>query len=472
LPQNSRILIVEDEMIISMEIKQKLKVMGYDIAGQVISGEAAIQKAGETNPDLILMDIRLKGEMDGITAAKRIMDLYDIPIIFLTAHSDKATLERAIAVSPSGYLLKPFKERELMTNIEMSLHKHRIKQKVRGELHPEGSKEISKILKLIPHPVLVISQSGNIEGINISASELSGFSQNELVGKPVNILFCQRTDGLEQNNNEKKAENNFILPDQVSLKHKDGKKSPVTLYIGFIMPAEPSSDLRYIIIFESEENKPSDSIQIGPEMIRHLVAITSALQLPAFVIDKNMVLTGYNVRFAELARKIGISQYMLNRPLYETPRFSFFGDIQSIQEIFKSGDKEKQIKKVTIDEKNRFIEFTRIPMKKNDVTSHIATVINDVTSEQNAIYNAERIMSILSDFFLTLEEIESLSHEIRVPLQEELKKIHQDVSTLDDDMKTIISQIYELMCRYDTAWIKYSDLKDQIYESSNKGNWY
>ena len=131
MPQGSKILIVEDEMLISMEIKQKLHSMGYAVVGQVISGESAIQKAGEEKPDLILMDIRLKGEMDGITAAKKIMELYDIPIIFLTAHSDKATLERAIAISPSGYLLKPFKRRELMTNIEMSLHKHRIKQKVR-----------------------------------------------------------------------------------------------------------------------------------------------------------------------------------------------------------------------------------------------------------------------------------------------------------------------------------------------------
>ncbi|NLW75127.1 MAG: response regulator, partial [Methanomicrobiales archaeon] len=107
MPQGSKILIVEDEMIISMEIKQKLRGMGYEVVGQAITGESAILKAGEKNPDLVLMDIRLKGEMDGITAAKRIIELYDLPIIFLTAHSDKATLERAIAVSPSGYLLKP-----------------------------------------------------------------------------------------------------------------------------------------------------------------------------------------------------------------------------------------------------------------------------------------------------------------------------------------------------------------------------
>ena len=226
MPQGSKILIVEDEMLISMEIKQKLRAMGYDVVGQAITGESAIQKAGETKPDLILMDIRLKGDMDGITAAKRIMELYDLPIIFLTAHSDKATLERAIAVSPSGYLLKPFKERELMTNIEMSLHKHRIKQKVREEVHPEALSELGKKIEAIPLPVVLLSETGTIREINQVAANLGGFQRQELLGRPVYAIFGIQQAG-DAGQNETDLE--MILPDQVSLKRKDGSMVPVTL---------------------------------------------------------------------------------------------------------------------------------------------------------------------------------------------------------------------------------------------------
>jgi DNA-binding NarL/FixJ family response regulator len=99
-----QILIVEDEMIISMELAQTLRRLGYGIAGQVTKGEDAIELAGKVKPDLVLMDIVLQGEIDGIGAAELIWNRYHIPVIFLTAHSDKATLERAIAIQPSGYL--------------------------------------------------------------------------------------------------------------------------------------------------------------------------------------------------------------------------------------------------------------------------------------------------------------------------------------------------------------------------------
>lgn len=121
----NRIFIVEDEVVIAMEIESVLQQLGYLVAGSAATGEDAIALAAEMRPDLILMDIRLKGEMDGITAADRIYRLYKIPVIFLTAHSDPKTLEKAIAVHPFGYLIKPFRKNELYTAIEIALYKHR-----------------------------------------------------------------------------------------------------------------------------------------------------------------------------------------------------------------------------------------------------------------------------------------------------------------------------------------------------------
>ncbi|WFN35563.1 response regulator [Methanogenium sp. S4BF] len=138
--EKKRILIVEDEVIVAMTLEDVLQKLGYQVAGAVTNGPDAIQMAGEVMPDLVLMDIRLDGSMDGIEAATRISSLYSIPVVYLTAHSDQATLSRAIQTQPYGYLLKPFRERDLYTTIEMAFHKHRVirqtSEPVAKEDHP------------------------------------------------------------------------------------------------------------------------------------------------------------------------------------------------------------------------------------------------------------------------------------------------------------------------------------------------
>lgn len=129
----ARILIVEDETIVSQDIQRRLKELGYAIAGAAVSGEQAIQQAEATRPDLVLMDIQLKGEMDGTQAAQYIHQRFDLPVVYLTAHSDEATLQRAKITEPFGYILKPFEERELHTNIEMALYKHKLEQELRWQ---------------------------------------------------------------------------------------------------------------------------------------------------------------------------------------------------------------------------------------------------------------------------------------------------------------------------------------------------
>ncbi len=119
----AKILVVEDENIVAMDIRNMLKRLGHEVIAVVSTGESAIQKAEELHPQLILMDIFLKGEMDGIQAASQIRIRFDTPIIFLTAHSDVNTKQRAFAVSPHGYMLKPFSEKELDGIIKKALEK-------------------------------------------------------------------------------------------------------------------------------------------------------------------------------------------------------------------------------------------------------------------------------------------------------------------------------------------------------------
>ncbi len=128
-----RILIVEDETIVAMDIKSNLLKLGYEICGVCVSGEQAVQQALELQPSLILMDIRLKGEIDGIEAAERINDSRRTPIVYLTAHADDSTVERAKITDPFGYVLKPFQSIELRVAIELALHKFSLENSDMGE---------------------------------------------------------------------------------------------------------------------------------------------------------------------------------------------------------------------------------------------------------------------------------------------------------------------------------------------------
>lgn len=128
-----KIMIVEDEIIIAKELQLIIGDLGYDFCGMITTGEEAIQKAGDYLPDLILMDINLIGEIDGIEAAEKIQAQYDIPVIYVTALADSKVLTRAKVTEPYGYILKPFEERELYVCIEIALYKHQA-EKERKEL--------------------------------------------------------------------------------------------------------------------------------------------------------------------------------------------------------------------------------------------------------------------------------------------------------------------------------------------------
>ncbi|MCD6297011.1 MAG: PAS domain S-box protein, partial [Deltaproteobacteria bacterium] len=127
----AKVLIVEDDGIIAMDIQSRLMSLGFDVSGMVSSGEEAIYRAKETPPDIVLMDIRLEGEMDGIEAADQIRTQFNIPVVYLTAYAEEAVLERAKITEPFGYILKPIENRELHRVIEIALVKHKTEAALR-----------------------------------------------------------------------------------------------------------------------------------------------------------------------------------------------------------------------------------------------------------------------------------------------------------------------------------------------------
>lgn len=125
------IFIVEDEAIVASDIRETIISLGYTAAGTAKTGELALEKIKQSHPDLVLMDIHLAGEMDGIDTAGKVHALYDIPVIYLTAYADKVLLDRAKITEPYGYVVKPYDERELHSVIEMALYKHRVEREIK-----------------------------------------------------------------------------------------------------------------------------------------------------------------------------------------------------------------------------------------------------------------------------------------------------------------------------------------------------
>ncbi|MGV7929566.1 MAG: ATP-binding protein [Spirochaetota bacterium] len=180
----ARIFIVEDEKIVSRDLQNVLESMGYGIAGVATSGEEAVEAISGLRPDIVLMDIMLKGEMDGIDAAEKVRADFDVPVIYLTAYADDTTLQRAKITEPYGYLIKPFDERDLSIAIEMALYRHRMENRVR-----ESERWLSATLRNIGEGVVAVDTKGLVVFLNSHGEHLTGWSVDEAKGTPVEEVF-------------------------------------------------------------------------------------------------------------------------------------------------------------------------------------------------------------------------------------------------------------------------------------------
>jgi len=178
------ILIVEDEGIVARNIQKRLQKLGYSVPAVASSGREAIKKAVSTNPNLVLMDIVLKGDMDGVEAAKKIKSRNDLPIVYLTAYADDKTINRAKITEPFGYVLKPFEIKELHSAIQVALYKHEAEKKLRKK-----EKQLVKTLKNIGHAVITIDHNGFVTYMNALAEELIGIKQEEALGKDLGRII-------------------------------------------------------------------------------------------------------------------------------------------------------------------------------------------------------------------------------------------------------------------------------------------
>ncbi|MFZ5425985.1 MAG: HD domain-containing phosphohydrolase [Thermodesulfobacteriota bacterium] len=185
--ERKRILVVEDEAIVALDIQNRLRHMGYEAAGICSSGEEAVARAGQLKPDLILMDIMLEGGMDGIEAAGIINADLGIPVVYLTAYADQQTLDRAKITNPFGYVIKPFEDRELQTTIEMAIYKYETDRRL-----VLSERWLATTLKSLGEAVVTTGPDGRVQFMNPVAEAFLGMSKEEAAGSTIEELFRRK----------------------------------------------------------------------------------------------------------------------------------------------------------------------------------------------------------------------------------------------------------------------------------------
>ena len=223
----TQILIVEDEHVVAEDIKESLQILGYDVSAIAYSKDEAVEKAQETNPDLVLMDIVLKGETSGIEAAGIIQSRLDIPVVYLTAYADEKTLEQAKITEAFGYIIKPFKDRELHTAIEMALYKHKMERRLK-----EREEWLSTTLASIGDAVIATDMKGRIIFMNHVAEFLTQWEQEDAIGTHLKEIFKivnEKTHKPVEDPVEKVLREGIVvgLANHTILIAKDGTERPI-----------------------------------------------------------------------------------------------------------------------------------------------------------------------------------------------------------------------------------------------------
>ena len=181
-----RLMLADDEAVITTQLERRLSLMGYDIVGTASSGEESVELARELKPALILMDIVMPGRLDGIDAAEIIKNELDIPIIFLTAYTDDKLINRAKEIGPFGYIVKPFKEHEIKATVEIALHKKCIEQHQKQAV--EQIRKLSNVVEQNPCMIVVTDLKGDVVYVNPRFTQFTGYTSNEVIGENIRFL--------------------------------------------------------------------------------------------------------------------------------------------------------------------------------------------------------------------------------------------------------------------------------------------
>ena len=178
------ILVVEDKSIIAQDLQIGLKSLGYDVPVVAASGEEALRKAGKIRPDLALIDVKLRGAMDGIETAARLRELFGVPPVYLAAYGDLGTFDRARITEPFGYIVRPFGARDLYITIEMALYRRRTESRFK-----QSERWLAALLHATADAVIAVSTAGLVLFMSPAAEELTGWRREAALGEDITAIL-------------------------------------------------------------------------------------------------------------------------------------------------------------------------------------------------------------------------------------------------------------------------------------------
>ncbi len=257
----ARLVVVEDEIIVALDIRMHLERAGYPVVGLFSAAQEALAALDGLRAELVLMDIRLQGKIDGVEAAGIIRDRFDLPVVMLTAYADAETIERAKLTEPFGYIIKPFDERELKTTIEMALYRHELSRKLK-----ESEERYRRFFDDDLSGDFVASPEGSIVECNLAFVDLLGYaSVEEALGSNINRLFvsAEDRDGFWS---ELKAKRRLKLLETTLSTRQNGRKTVLANVIAYFDASDSLTEIKGYLIDTSEIKKLGRQLRESQKM--------------------------------------------------------------------------------------------------------------------------------------------------------------------------------------------------------------
>lgn len=312
--KNRKILIVEDELVTAIDIKEKVESCGFIVVGVATKFDEAISFTKEHDPDLILMDVKLQGKLSGIDAAIEIKKFSKVPIVYITAYSDEATLEYAKVSEPYGFIIKPYSEKDLISTIEIALHKVKIEKDTYSK-----ERRFSIILNSIGDGVIVTNSNGQVDYMNKAAENITDYSKSSAKGKNIDEILNFNKDKLSIINNlviPITDENKDIFSNEIVIKSNTGKEYFIEYDVSRLTnDIEKNNGNVFVLRDISERKSAEEERKHTLSMLRN--AIDGSIKAMAMTVERRDPYTaGHQRRVTDLARAIaqemGLSKYEIN----------------------------------------------------------------------------------------------------------------------------------------------------------------